>query len=714
MGPADRSGAFKALLDVCKTGSTNAKKFAAEYVPEFMSKFPALFREALDAQMDLCEDDDENVRMQACRGLPKLCEHDAANAGSIADVLAQLMTIESPTELALARAGLLKVINANVASCVAALAKHCVGADAEEAPATRKKVIEFLVSNDVTKLISRLAAKDEATEVAVATALKSVISTPVTPEEFRLVFFIIRDMRTYKKAEKLNELVEIAATQAGVADGGASLDLTSAEVVGKIAACYKLVATAFYRGADASGLLRFVVERVLPVYDTVPADEGLGLLKLFAEVSKVATLETAVAALPAVYAQLSKQLGTVETAKAAAEAAEAAAEAAEAQAAAEEAARKAAEMKAKADAAAAAVAAAAAAGAGGADEPKEEGADASAAKTDEPATGKAVAPAGPAVKFTELECLLVAFHRLAAKVPRALPQLCGLVLKPKVFTGQPQDLMSASDLNTAEATRLKARLNELISVTKEFAARVRAGMKKLPAAPADATPEEKKAHFAANSKKRKLASQRVQTLESTARLAAALAGDDLRLLGGETYTPSWRPRRQQPVPGKGAKGKGAPAGKAKGGAGALTAGKKRKGDAAAGAGKKQKGAAPLAKQGKGKKGGGARPQSGGGRPASGGKSKPQKQQQQKQQQQQQGKKKKKAAGGAGGAGGQKSGGAGGQKAGGAKAQKRGRSRAGNGNGGGGRPTSQPAKKQGGGGGGGNAGGGRRKRGRARQ
>jgi len=711
MGPADRSGAFKDLLGVCKTGSTKAKMFAAEKVPEFMPKFPALFNEALEAQMDLCEDENADVRMQACRNLPRLCAHDVANAGAIADVLAQLMKAPSPAELAVAREGLVTVVKANVGSCVTALAKHCVGEDVEEE--TRAKVIEFLTAKDVSRLIGQLSNKDDSTEREVVTALKSIITVPVTPEEFRNVFGIVRGLRMFKKAENLHELVEIASAQAGLGDdAGASIDVTSADALGKVALCFRSVMGSFYRGADAGPFLRFVSERVLPVYDTVPSENGVAVLKMFAELSKLAANELAAAALPVVYSQLVKELGAVEAAKAAEKAAEAA--------------RKAADLEKQAEklkAQAAELAAAAAAGAG--EEAAEKPAEAAASgdgeeKAEEPASAPE-APSGATLKFTEIEALLFTFHQLASKVPRALPSLCGLFLKPKVFTGQPGDLMAASDLNTAEATKFKGLLTALVESNKQYIAQVRAGMKALPRAAADASAEEKKAHAEKTRKVRDKAMGAVRCLTNANAMCVVLARDDLELLGGDKSHISWR-RPQGGAAGKGGKqqqgkGKGGVKGGAggAGGAGGPKA-KKRKADGGAGSAKKAKGQQQpkqqqQQQQGKKKKGGAG---------GAGGQQQGKKQQQQ----QQQGKKKKGgAAGGAGGAGGrqqqgkkqqQKGGGGGGgggqQKA---KAQKRGR---GGGGGGGGqqqqRQQQQGGKKKGGGGGGGgNGGNGGRKRGR---
>lgn len=42
-------------------GTEKEKKLASQFIPKFISSFPELENEAIDAMFDLCEDDDVNV-----------------------------------------------------------------------------------------------------------------------------------------------------------------------------------------------------------------------------------------------------------------------------------------------------------------------------------------------------------------------------------------------------------------------------------------------------------------------------------------------------------------------------------------------------------------------------------------------------------------------------------------------------------------------------
>lgn len=48
-------------------GSPKEKRLASQFIARFFRNFPALADQALEAQLDLCEDDDVSV---SCRGNP--------------------------------------------------------------------------------------------------------------------------------------------------------------------------------------------------------------------------------------------------------------------------------------------------------------------------------------------------------------------------------------------------------------------------------------------------------------------------------------------------------------------------------------------------------------------------------------------------------------------------------------------------------------------
>lgn len=59
--------AYQVILDGVK-GGAKEKRLAAQFIPKFFSSFPELADAAINAQLDLCEDEDVSVSTFVCCG----------------------------------------------------------------------------------------------------------------------------------------------------------------------------------------------------------------------------------------------------------------------------------------------------------------------------------------------------------------------------------------------------------------------------------------------------------------------------------------------------------------------------------------------------------------------------------------------------------------------------------------------------------------------
>lgn len=55
--------AYQVILDGVK-GGAKEKRLAAQFIPKFFKHFPELADSAINAQLDLCEDEDVSVRIR--------------------------------------------------------------------------------------------------------------------------------------------------------------------------------------------------------------------------------------------------------------------------------------------------------------------------------------------------------------------------------------------------------------------------------------------------------------------------------------------------------------------------------------------------------------------------------------------------------------------------------------------------------------------------
>ena len=81
---------FLVLLDGVR-GDVSSKNLAAQLIPKHAGGFPLLGDTALHAMIDLCEEQNNLVRLYAIRGLAGLAKHSAEQGAKVVDVLAQLL-----------------------------------------------------------------------------------------------------------------------------------------------------------------------------------------------------------------------------------------------------------------------------------------------------------------------------------------------------------------------------------------------------------------------------------------------------------------------------------------------------------------------------------------------------------------------------------------------------------------------------------------------
>lgn len=98
LSPFQHEKEYKEILDAVK-GSDKEKQLAAQFIGKFFKHFPSLADAAIDASLDLCEDENVQIRRQAIKNLPQLCKETKEHVPRIADILAQLLIVDDSVEL---------------------------------------------------------------------------------------------------------------------------------------------------------------------------------------------------------------------------------------------------------------------------------------------------------------------------------------------------------------------------------------------------------------------------------------------------------------------------------------------------------------------------------------------------------------------------------------------------------------------------------------
>ncbi|KAJ3398039.1 hypothetical protein HDV05_002760, partial [Chytridiales sp. JEL 0842] len=87
---AEHTAAYAKVLSAA-SGDRNLKSLATTAIPKYIKHFPNYQDAALDAHLDLCEDDDPKIRKDAVKGLPIFCKDTPKLGSKVADVLCQLL-----------------------------------------------------------------------------------------------------------------------------------------------------------------------------------------------------------------------------------------------------------------------------------------------------------------------------------------------------------------------------------------------------------------------------------------------------------------------------------------------------------------------------------------------------------------------------------------------------------------------------------------------
>ncbi|KAL5555416.1 hypothetical protein UlMin_037652 [Ulmus minor] len=237
------------IIDATKT-STKDKQLAAQLIPRFLKFFPDLSSPTIDTHLDLVEEEELGVRVQAIRGLPLFCKDTPEHIAKIVDILVQLLTAKEFVELDAVHKDLMALLSvfpnchwnfvllshelifSTISSFVArshnllvraasltTLFKHigCVDEPSID-EFIRKKVLSF-IRDKVFPIKAELLKPQDEMERYITNLIKKSLED-VTRVEFRMFMDFLKSLSIFgEKAppERMKELI-------GIIEGQANLD----------------------------------------------------------------------------------------------------------------------------------------------------------------------------------------------------------------------------------------------------------------------------------------------------------------------------------------------------------------------------------------------------------------------------------------------------------------------------------------------------------
>lgn len=290
---------YREILDAVK-GNAKEKRLASQFIGKFFKHFPSLAELAIDRQLDLCEDEDSQIRKQAIKDLPQLCKDTKEHTPKIGDILAQLLVTEDTTELQQVHQSLLTLAKFDAIGTLTGIFSQIVSGDEP----TRYRNFQFILSK-LMKIGPEVVTKE--VEDFVIAEIKKIL-LDVSADEFHLCMSILNTTKLSKSVTGHAELVAIATEQADMeADLGALA--SDDETVERFIQCASEAMPYFSSQVESTQFIKFMCGKLLPlnVWNLIGAGEDqhttqLRLLKAFAEMCAFCgTLEKPAEKVEAIY-----------------------------------------------------------------------------------------------------------------------------------------------------------------------------------------------------------------------------------------------------------------------------------------------------------------------------------------------------------------------------------------------------------------------------
>jgi len=281
-------------------GDAQTKRLSSQFIARFFTKFPNLANASLDALLDLCEDDDVNIRKQAIKDLPMLCRESKDFLPKIADVLSQLLQTQDPSELVVIQNSLMSLFRKEAKGTMIGLFSQIrTGGDI-----VRGRAIKFLLVKIKTEGTDLL---NKETESHLLEEIKLCMGEDCTAEEFHTFMSILGMTTLPKTVTGQLKIVEMISKM--VDFGKETVDLEDEDTVDRIIQCSQAAAPFFSQQVKSTKYVDYMCCRVLPLWRGIAATEQAQILTLLAELCMfTAQINNPLAAAQSVYKLLLEYL----------------------------------------------------------------------------------------------------------------------------------------------------------------------------------------------------------------------------------------------------------------------------------------------------------------------------------------------------------------------------------------------------------------------
>jgi len=273
---------YEKILEGVK-GDDQCKRLASQFIARFFTHFPDLTDKSIDAILDLCEDENVDIRKQAVKDLPTLCRDNKANLPKIADVLTQLLQTEDNVEIVVIQNSLMTLFRRDCKGTVIGMFSQIHNGE----DVVRERALRFLHTKLKTGGPDILTRDGEAQLIA---EIKKVFASEqsVTGEEFPRLMALLQLTKLPSSVAGQLEMANMVMSMAEL-DTTKEFDYTSQELTDRLLQCAQHALPFFSTSVKSTSFCEYLCSHVLPHYYQLPdlpgVDTRAQLCKLLAELS---------------------------------------------------------------------------------------------------------------------------------------------------------------------------------------------------------------------------------------------------------------------------------------------------------------------------------------------------------------------------------------------------------------------------------------------
>ncbi|EUB64966.1 Apoptosis inhibitor 5 [Echinococcus granulosus] len=272
----EKSNAFQIILLGSKCGP-NEKRLSSQLIGRFFKLFKNEQESSFNHLLDLCDDEDPIIRMQAVHDLLQICKSEPAYISRVSDVLSQMFASDDASELHVITLVMFNLLEMDPSGTLAGIFNHIIS---DDSGIHRENLVKFLMANLKRLPDGKISSELEEFIIQQSNKLLPIVSGSGFVQLISLISSLKSTTSLQARQSLVNKITDHVVQ---------SIPVFNPQVVSSVTHirdCGKQVVQLLSKNVSAGGFLRYVLVKVIPKVSLVknPSDQR-SILQLLAEFS---------------------------------------------------------------------------------------------------------------------------------------------------------------------------------------------------------------------------------------------------------------------------------------------------------------------------------------------------------------------------------------------------------------------------------------------